>query len=293
MVLLVLVVLVLAGCSVRLDLPPPPVPTADHEESIRQEQARAVTTVLDLIESGDAEGTELSAVGEHAAAHLEALGGVWEPPPRPDDPPVADTDVDRDAAIEDVVAALEESAGSARAGAAEVSADLAVLLISIATNHTLHAQWLREVADLEAADTTEPAPDPHPATVGPEASELVRVLDASGYVAELRAARTRNQDGEQWQERAEQMRALADLLATRGGFAGTQDDPRHAAYDVDLDDLAAEADALEGALVPAWLQLAGPADAADRQVIAARVLESASGAHNDAGSLPAFPGHSQ
>jgi len=291
----VLVVLLLAGCSLRLDLPPPAVPTADHEEAVRQEQARAVTTVVDLIESSGAQGNELSTLREHAAAHLEALGGVWEPPPRPDDPPApeTDTDSDRDAAIEDVVAALEESAASARAGAAEVSADLAVLLVSIATNHTLHAQWLREDADLGAPDSEEPAPDPYPEAVGPEASELVRVLDASGYVAELRAARTGDQDGAQLQERAEQMRALADLLAARGGFAGTQDDPRHAAYDVDLEDLAAEAEGLQAALVPAWLELVGPAGAADRQVIAARVLESASGAHGDAGSLPAFPGRSQ
>lgn len=299
MALLVVVLTLIAGCSVRLDTPPPAIPSPDHDETVRQEHAEQVTQILDLVEATtaaadvtDEVAVILATVAADAEEQLAALGGVWEPPPRPEEADGSSAEpspaTDPSPGADQVMSELEASAETARLAAPEVEGDLATLLVSVGTNHVLQAQALRTALDIGAPEPAGRPDDPYPQILGAEAATLCRVLDAAGYVAELRAARSSGDERTNLQQRGEDLRAAADLIAVRADFAGTADDPREARYDVDPEDLAAEAAALELALVPAWLDLLAPAEGADRELIAWQVYTAAAAAYSS--DLPAFPG---
>lgn len=71
-----LAALLLAGCGVRLDTPPPtPAPPSAGEQA-RQSAAQALQTIANY--DGDLESSELSWLIDHAEAQAAALGGVWQ-----------------------------------------------------------------------------------------------------------------------------------------------------------------------------------------------------------------------
>lgn len=312
--LLLTLVLGLTGCGVRLDLPPAPAPVPEGQDAVRQEAAQAVTAIAGAARAAAQDAPEevsaiLQMVADDAEAHLDALGGVWEPPPRPEpadesadrpdgdpgnadessqSPAGADPVADADAA--GALAALETDAADLRGSAAGVDPELATLLVSISVNQHLHARDLRTALDLEPADAPEAPDDPFPAEFGPEAATLCRALDASGYVAEVRAGRTSGEESSRLAQRAGDLRAQAELIATRGGFSGTAEDPREPAYALDLEDLSGQAGGLDRTLVPAWLDLLGPAESADRDLISTQVLLAALAVHGQGVPVPTFPG---
>lgn len=90
--------LALSGCGVRLETPPPPIPSADAAEAARQDAATRSEDLATLAGAALATGTgaadsladTLARVATDAKAHAGALGGVWTPPAWATTPPGAD-----------------------------------------------------------------------------------------------------------------------------------------------------------------------------------------------------------
>lgn len=287
----------------------------------------------------------LGAVAADAQSHLEVLGGVWEPPPRPDEQGPAqdaagtsvgddrgegdgdngegddggahpgilvagglagpagagardeadneDADNTGDGATDpdEVLTLLETTSPGLRADLETIDGDLARLLTSISVNQDLHARNLREALELDPLEAPGLPDDPFPAELDEqEAAPLIRMLDASGYVAEVRAARSSGDQRTALVEQAQRMREQAELLAVRTGVAATEQDPRAPAYELDLQDLAGQAEDLASSGVPAWMNLVAGAEGSDRDLIATQVLLNARGVYDGSEPPPTFPG---
>src|SRR5699024_6364145 len=142
-------------------------------------------------------------------------------------------------------------------------------------------------AELDQND--EPASEPAqlPQDLGSEATELCRTLDGLGYAYEVRAARSNGDHRTEAAQRAQGYRTLARQVAEAAGLAGTESDPRRAAYDVGSD-LGTTITSWQSELVPAWLALIGDAQPQDRPLLLSHAQEAAVRA-----GLPAdttFPG---
>lgn len=276
---LVTVLLALTGCSVRLDTPPDPVPTPDAAESLRAELAESTETLITLAhaaaedtarenagEDGNTATAELIALADASTAHLEALGGIWTPPPRPEDPsPTPAPEIT--ATPEDVLTALTEAATGVQEALAEPlwEPEAATLLASIALYRD--GALTRLASALGTEPPARPEPDGHlPEQLDATTAPLCRTLDALGYAYEVQAARSSGDLRERAATRAEQRRALAEQVAVLAGYDGTADDPRQASYAVG-EDLGETIARWQAELVPAWLALIGPAEAADRATL--------------------------
>lgn len=269
----ILLVLALTGCSLRLDTPPPEIPTADAAETLRAELAESTESLATLAraagkdDSGeDAASSELLALADASAAHLEALGGIWTLPPRPDDPSPT-PEPDPSASGEEVLAALTEAAAQVQEALAEPvwEPDTATLLASIALYRDAALVRLADALGTDAPAPAEPdgtLPEQLDAATAP----LCRTLDALGYAYEVQAARSSGDQRERAVNRAEQNRALAEQVAVLAGYDGAADDPRQASYAVG-EDLNETIGTWRAQLVPAWLTLIGPASAEDRGVL--------------------------
>ncbi len=290
---MILLVLALTGCSVRLDSPPPEVPTADAAETVRAELAESTETLITLAraaageEGGEDASAELLALADASAAHLEALGGIWTPPPRPDDPSPT-PEPEPTATGEEVLAALTEAAGQVQEALAEPlwEPDTATLLGSIAVYRDGALVRLAETIGSEAPAAPEPdgaLPEQLDAGTAP----LCRTLDALGYAYEVQAARGSGDERDRAVARAEQSRALAEQVAVLAGYDGTADDPRQVSYAVG-EDLSETIGTWRAQLVPAWLTLIGPASAGDRSVLLTWTRAAAAAAPPPADE--AFPG---
>ncbi|SED85417.1 hypothetical protein [Ruania alba] len=278
-VLTTALVLLTGACSVRLDTPPAPIPSPEQSERIRQASALATAELAELARSITAEDADLTALLEDVAGdaqvQLEALGGVWEPPPRPAETDAAETpgsNADGPGTAEDVLTALTASSEAAREAIAspDVGSDLAALLAAIVLNRDGSASRLAD--QLGVADPV-PAAEPRtPATLGASATGLCRTLDALGYAGELLAARSSGNAQDRAARTAAQMRDLAEQVAIAAGIDDSGTDPREASYAVGAGtDLEETVEAWRGDLVTGWLAQLAPADAADR----AGILEHA------------------
>lgn len=307
--LAVLLVGLITACGVRLDLPPSPPPVPEGQDAVRQEAAIAVESLARYARSAAEQAAgetaeSLDAVARDAEAHLTSLGGVWQPPPRPEAGETgtgAGDQADRDgdhaegedahtAAPAEVVEHLEDTAAALLSHIDEVDGQMATLLTSVAVNQVLHARQVRAALDLDPPEPPALPEDPFPAEFGPEAAGLSRLLDASGYVAEVRAARAGGEERSRLSDHAARMRAQGAEVAVRAGLAATEDDPREPAYELDLDDLHGQAVRLAHARVPAWLHLVEPAAPEDRDLIAAQVLATAMSVYDVADPVPVLPG---
>ena len=230
--LVMVALLGVAGCSVRLDTPPPAVPVADAAEGARQATARESAELVALAGavSGDhATAAVLDDVQAAAEVHLAALGGVWEPwpsagpdataypteSPSPSAPPATAT-------AGEVLDALATGAAAARDAAYATPGELGQLLGSVAISRTFAA------VDLAAA-LGEPVPDlpaaPLPAPAEYLDAATVQVMDAARYAFEVVAAQSSGPQRESAVERAGELGVLAATPVPG-------EDLREVAYDV-------------------------------------------------------------
>ncbi|PFG19329.1 hypothetical protein ATL40_0888 [Serinibacter salmoneus] len=308
----------LAGCGVRLDTPPQPLPTADAAESARaslvaQSLATAqLAEALGELTADEALADQVAQVADAALAQADLLGGQWEPPARPDTP--TDTgadsgagpdggetgeavDADEDISPQALVDGLSRAAQDAReAIGAAPSAEVADLYTAVAVWRAWAAQVLAHSTGAEA-----PAPQ-QPQVVAATwrlasvagTQELIRGLDAAGFAYEYLAARA-EEGSEDYLERARELRALASDLAVASGLAGTAQDPRSALYDTAgvAQSTPAAAAAIESDLVALWVQAPLPsalrATAVDGAL--ASLLEIQRVAPRAALDLTALPGY--
>lgn len=290
-----LVVLTLVGCSVRLDSPPPEVPSPDAAEALRAELTQGTEQLIILAhaaagEDGEEEGSvgaELLALADASAAHLEALGGTWTPPPRPDDPSPT-PEPEPTATPQDVLTTLTDAAAQVQEAVAEPlwEPEAATLLASIALYRDAALVRLAEALDTDSPAPAEPdgtLPEQLDAATAP----LCRTLDALGYAYEMQAARSGGDQRERATARAEQDRALAEEIAVLAGYNGTADDPRQVSYAVG-EDIGETIETWQAQLVPAWLALIGPASAEDRATLLTWARAAAAAAPPAADQ--AFPG---
>ncbi|UFU04171.1 hypothetical protein LQF12_06205 [Ruania suaedae] len=269
MALLVGALMLMAGCSVRLDVPPDPVPSPGPAEQIRQAQALASEHLADLATAaaGTAPADLAPAMTEIATAaqtQLDALGGVWSPPPRPEDPsPTAPgAAAPDDAAPAEVVSALVESATTARAAVADPAVDpsLASVLSAIVVQREAAAD---HVAGLLGIDPGLAEPEPAlPDTLTAAAAGLCRTLDALGYAGETLAARSGGEERSRAAQQARADRDLSERIAVAAGLAGTASDPREASYAVD--DPEQDMATWRAALVTGWLAQVPAAEPGER-----------------------------
>ena len=294
MLTVLLLVVALTGCSLRVDSPPPEIPTPDAAEALRAELAESTATLADLARAaveGDGVADDVSAelltLADASTAHLEALGGIWTPPPRPDDPsptPEGETT----ASAEEVLTALTAAATQVQEALAEPlwEPEAATLLAAIAIYRDGALQRLAGALGTDPPATPEPEgtlPEQLDAATAP----LCRTLDALGYAYEVQAARSSGDPRERSITRAEQSRALAEQVAVLAGYDGTDQDPRQVSYAVG-EDLGETIETWRAQLVPAWLTLIGPASAEDRVVLLTWVRAAAAAAPPPADE--AFPG---
>lgn len=275
------VALLLGGCGVRLETPPPGEPAPDAVEVVRR---TAVADALLVSQQADAAalvaGTapevvaELTQISDFSDAQVSQLGGEYvsglsdvlgdgTPTPSPSAPAVA--------APADVVVSLMDAAGRSRS-AADTTADgpLARLLASIAASQTLSASRLAGLTGTEGpapADPVIPAPaeaeeptaepeaaasdpasgEPTPADVAPrglsaeQLSGIVLAEDTAGYALELRAALADGALRDLAVARAAVHRERAQAWAELAGTAGTDQDPRRVAYVVPGAEVSTEA----------------------------------------------------
>ncbi|WP_413450623.1 hypothetical protein AA0Y32_03160 [Georgenia phoenicis] len=285
-----LVALTLTGCGVRLETPPPEVPTADAVEQARQDAALVAAQLRDApgAASTDADVQEvLEVVGSASAEHAEALGGVWEPWPGagpdatayPQDP--ATPEPTATASPEEVLDLLEEGAATAREDALTHDGELGRLLASVAISRTWLATDLARALGTEAERLpAEPLPAPEPGTVDPATS---RAVDAARYAFEVVAARSSGAQREAAVERAEQLARVAGAVAP-------EEDERDVAYDVSgATSERALAGAAELDVVGAYVALLGT-PAADREAVLSAASYAAGQARSWDTALPALPG---
>lgn len=234
--------LVLAGCGVRLETPPPTEPPLTAVEAARR---AAVTDVLDvrataLAARDDAEGRPadiLATVLENADVHEAQLGGVYDsglvgvdgsPAPLPTGT-AAGTDV---AATVEILA---QAASRARAGL-ETAEDpgFARLTGSMAVAHLVAARTLAAAADVEAPVTEFPAVAAVPTSLDDvptaDLAALVVAEDSTGYMLEVLASRLSGPQRSAALARAATHRTRADAWASAAGLADTPEDPRRVAY---------------------------------------------------------------
>lgn len=316
---------VLAGCGVRLESPPPDLPSPDAAETARQSAVErslalaALGTAATAGAGGAGDGgttaEALERVTTDAGAHAAALGGLWSPPgwatpsPTPGEPsPTALPP----AGPADVLAALTAAADLACTDAAVVEpADLATLLASVCLAQDDAAAGL--AAALGAAPPMPPAalagrdtppspaglPDDAAAALGaaPDAAGLGRSLDAAGFALEVAAART-DASGPRTTvaDLAAAHRAAARDVLQAAGVLGTAEDPRRAAYDVERDGSGAPlgagsvVPAVEGDLATSWVAALGDVPPGARDAVLAEAGRAWATARAWGAPAATFPG---
>lgn len=313
----------LVGCNLRVGSPPSPLPTPGAEEVSRQNAAIAVAEVIESAQSAQP-APVLTALADASDVYLDALGGMWVPPPRDEDPsPSAPVDLAReqpDGAItdealltsvhvnSDALLELAAQAGTDQAGTDRAEGDAhvgpAALVSMWLTWHTAAAA-IAEEADLPCPEpcgsgglspVLEEAlsPGEPPAAVADlieavplHAPELIGLYDALGYVEQVRAARSGDEDRDALAARARELRRVGNLLA--GESAGTDRDPRLSAYPLEVDDLPGTSEQLSGSAAENWLALYPHLDAPAREV-AIEILWFTYTAANPGGEVETWPG---
>lgn len=204
-----LAMLLLTGCSVRIDQPDPTVAPASQAEEVRQREALRAAA---LVESDDA------ALAADAAAQLAALGGVWQAWPDGDGPSAATASPTADITASDdplqVLATTTPDLAAAAITASDSSA--ALLYASIYSART--ARYIERGGTVDAA---------WPATLSTTSSDLIRALDAAAWVLDVYAAQ-----GVVDSQEADTLREWAERGAVSAQLAGTADDPREATYSI-------------------------------------------------------------
>lgn len=317
----------LGGCAdLRLETPPPPTPTPDAVEQVRDRTARDAVELADLateaaLTAPEAVATVLGRVAEVSVAHADAFGGVYEP--FPEDPAAGDGAAGDGEAVDDgaeptpepapadaatVLAALEDAAASTRTDADAVAdGDLARLLGSVWLSRALLAGALSSAltADAGGEPGASPAvgwevPDALPAGVEvADVLPLVRSEDAAGFAWEVVAARSADQARADAEARAALHRDRAEAWAVAAGVARGADDPRRAAYalpdtltvaDATPEAMAAVTADLEWDLAVAYTSFVARGDAGARGTLLDAMRDQVVRGMPAGAPVPAFPG---
>ncbi|MCR6689656.1 DUF4439 domain-containing protein [Cellulomonas sp.] len=299
-----LVALVLAGCGLRPETPPPVEPSPDAVEQVRGRTAADALEIADAATSAAAGADvddELRALLEQVAQvadqHAEQLGGTYDSGlPRPGVTPTS-----AGAAVlatpADVLAMLGEAADEAlRDADALEDGALARLVGSIAVSR---ADLGARLADALEVDSPAPVPADEqtvPETVAQEtAAPLARAHDEAGFAFEVVAAHLAGKQRAAAREAAQHARTLGTAWATAAGIADGPQDPRLAAYalPVGLDDDAV-LDQLErtvlGGVADAYAAALAREPAGGRAAYLDGLLRAVTDARAAGAAAAAFPG---
>ena len=269
--------IILSGCGVRLETPPPTEPVPDAVEVVRRTAVADALLVADQAgAAAAAEGVksdvaaELTAIAEATTLQAEQLGGEY-------DSGLGDILTERSAASPSattpeqtpraVVTSLRDAATRTRAAADQAqSGPLGRLLGSVSAAQALYARDLAELTgargpalpptqipepledDVEpsegeeasaapASDAEEPAAIP----TGLSAEELVTLVlaeDTAAYALEVRAAQADGDVRTRAYDRSRLHRARAQAWAVLAGVDENEQDPRRVAYAVPGSDTA-------------------------------------------------------
>lgn len=238
----VLAVVVLAGCSWRVEAPAPAWPSPDELTQVRDAAAERESLVVDATDESNAAGTPtgvvLNEIERHLApTRLEALGGLYVA--YPDATPTPAEDEQAPSLLEAVTGARD---GHLADALATDSADLALLLASAGLSHALsawYAAWVEDAigaAELPVvAERTLPsevlaevAGLVPPATTLPteKIAELAVMHDQARYAYEVMAARAAEDERDQWLARRDLQAARGEALVALSGL----EDQREATY---------------------------------------------------------------
>ncbi|GMA37056.1 hypothetical protein [Demequina litorisediminis] len=233
----------LTACSWRLETEQPVWPSPDAVTVARDEAAQREQTVIDAIASPDdttADAVIVSFETTAAPERLAALGGVYVAYPDSSAAPTVSPEPTPSAA--DAVAAARD--GAFAAAVTTTDADLAFLLNSAGLSHGLtawYADWAGEAfLDAETPVVAERVLDSPalegvavvPASTAVETSTLSTLVvehDRARYLYEVMAAKSADEEREQWLARRDIQAARADLLAALPDV----EDARQAVYVVD------------------------------------------------------------
>lgn len=239
-------VLVLSGCGLRLETPPPEPLVPDAVELVRSrtvEDALALAAgAADVAEArsaaaapDDALTPVLADVAAFSTAHAEQMGGVYEsglPSPTPTATPTRTPVADAGA----LLALVATAADTARTDADAVEdGQLARLLASVATARAGLRDRLGAATGTTPPEPVDPAPSPaatvQPGPLTPETyADLVVAEDEVGYAYEVIAAKLSGDARAAAQADAAAHRGRAEAWARESGVDGTTIDPRRTAY---------------------------------------------------------------
>lgn len=263
---------ILSGCGVRLETPPPTEPVPDAAEVIRRTAVADALLVAEQAEEASAADTvrqdvaaELTRVADAATVQAEQLGGEYDSGlgdivvEEPDSSPSTTSPEHTPRAV---VTSLSDAAARTRAAANQTQVGpLARLLASISASQTQHATALARLTGAKGPDllsTQIPEPDDsgtepsgasadaspaaaaatqEPPTVPTglsieELSALVAAEDSTAYALEVRAAQADGDARTRTAERAKVHRERAQGWALVAEIDGTDQDPRRVAYSV-------------------------------------------------------------
>ncbi|MBF0686647.1 MAG: DUF4439 domain-containing protein [Cellulomonas sp.] len=258
---------VLAGCGVRLETPPPTEPSPDAIEQVR---GRTVADALDLADGATAAAAGpvddqvrvvLDDVAAFSTRHAEELGGVYDsrlPDPSPSASPSPTPPVVTD--VTALLAALVDDAARAASDADAVpDRELARLVASVAVARDSLADRLAAVSGVprpapatsadgdaspqDATSTSDPgapsattapgeatSPDTEPVAGAQGAAALALAHDEAAWAFTVLAARSSDAARTSMLEAAARHRAASDAWARTADVAGRPADPRRAAY---------------------------------------------------------------
>ena len=237
---LVLVVVVIAGCSWRVETPTPAWPSPESTTQARDAAAEREHAVVEVTDASDARGTPTGVVlneiqREHAPARLEALGGLYQAYP---DASATPTD-EEPLGLSDAVTAARD--GHMADALVTEDADLALVLASAGLSHALagwYASWVEDAIGAASQPTVAERTLPGatlgetslvPGTTsmsGDTLAELALLHDQARYAYEVMGARAVEQERDQWLARRDIQAARAQTLVSLAGVA----DLREATY---------------------------------------------------------------
>lgn len=275
------VALGLAGCEWRLETDPVPTPTADAVTATRDAAAVREQAVIDALDSTGAFTEGRVVLGTFAArvapAHLDLLGGVYEPYPTPTPSPAIWEPATPSALRAAMVSARD---GALREAFADSASPEGFLYGSMGFSHAFGVWWadqidMRDASPLSAItervlpwSESAGAPVALPSTTALSADSLASLAvqhDQARFIYEVVAARSSDQARADALARAALHAARGDALVARAGRDDRQ--PVYELPELLIDTEAARSGvcrAAEQALGWRYLELTWGIDADDR-----------------------------
>jgi len=306
--------IILSGCGVRLETPPPTEPVPDAVETVRR---TAVADALRVAEQAEAAAgadgvkadvvVELEEISSATTEQAQQLGGEYDSglgdilADRSGASPSASTPKDTPRAV---VTSLVDAATRTRAAADQTQdGPLGRLLASISASQTRYAANLAHLTGSDVPDPPltqipepsesgqEPTDDETSETPGAAASgsavvpgglsaedmsALVLAEDMAGYALEVRAAQANGDVRTRAHQRSREHRARAQSWALVAGIDSTDQDPRRVAYALPGQDTTTTdlARDLEADLAQNYASLVGVAEPGTRAVLVALLTDS-------------------